>query len=167
MVTIGDAFSIVATLAGVALTAWSFILAFALLFPSKVESARSAISLGVWKCLWSGLAALAIGAICLVIVNVPNPLAKLIGLVGVAFYFGLVGVGTSGISKLAAERLRTLSGQELNLFASYSRASAYIVLAGILPILGWFLFAPLLMVIAGGAGLRAVLAARRVGVEAM
>ena len=74
-----------------------------------------------------------------------------------ASYFGLVAVGISGIAKLAAERMQSLKDGQSNLFDSFAKASMYIVLAAMLPVLGWFLFAPLLILFGGGAGLIAIL----------
>ncbi|HLP00284.1 MAG TPA: hypothetical protein VK171_16925, partial [Fimbriimonas sp.] len=80
MVTIGDSFSIVATLAGLALTFWCFALACALLFPGKVSAARSAISLKAASCGTSGILALLIGVFGFIALSLPNPLAKFMGL---------------------------------------------------------------------------------------
>jgi hypothetical protein len=73
MVTIGDSFSIVATLAGVAFTLWSFMLVCALLFPIRVEEARAAVSGSLGRCFGSGILAFLIGFVGLLIVQVPNP----------------------------------------------------------------------------------------------
>lgn len=155
MVTIGDSFSIVAILAGLGLTAWAFMLTCALLFPEKVQQAREVVSLQPGKSFGWGLLALAGVVLGVVFLNLPNLLAKLLGLLLIAFYLTLVTIGASGVAKLAGDRLRHLSS-ELSLFQSFSRAALYIVLSGLMPIVGWFLFAPLLMIVSGGAGLRAM-----------
>jgi hypothetical protein len=156
MVTIGDAFSIVAILAGLALTAWGFMIACALLFPARVEVARNAISLGYKKCLGWGVLSLLIAVFGVIVFNIPNPGFKLLGFMIFAGYLGCVAIGMSGISKLASERFRVLAGSETSLFAAYSKSAAYIVIASLLPVLGWFLFAPALILAAGGAGLMAI-----------
>jgi hypothetical protein len=163
MVTIGDSFSIVATLAGVAFTLWSFMLVCALLFPIRVEEARAAVSGSLGRCFGSGILAFLIGFVGLLIVQVPNPLAKLAGLLIMSAYLCCVMVGTAGVAKLAAERLRALTNQEESHFAAFSKSSWYIVVAGMLPVLGWFLFAPLMMVVGGGAGFKAALKSQPVG----
>lgn len=163
MVTIGDSFSIVATLAGIALTLWSMMMVCALLFPVRVEEARQAVSLSLGRCFGSGLLAFIIGFIGMMIVQVANPLAKLLGLMIMSAYLGCVMVGVSGVAKLAAERLRALTNLEESHFASFGKSSAYVVIAGMLPILGWFLFAPLMMVVGGGAGFKAALKSQPVG----
>lgn len=164
MVTIGDSFSIVATLAGLALTFWCFALACALLFPAKVSAARSAISLRAASCGTTGVLALVIGFFGIIALNLPNPLAKFLGLMIVAGYFGLVAIGSAGISMLAGERLSHLKNEQTTTFDSFAKASLYIVIAGMLPILGWFLFAPAYILFAGGAGLKA-LAARQTATQ--
>ncbi|OWU64687.1 MAG: hypothetical protein CBB60_008545 [Armatimonadetes bacterium Cent15-Ar3] len=162
MVTIGDSFSIVATLAGVALTIWSFMLVCALLFPVRVEEARQAVSGSLGKCFGAGLVAFMIGVIGFVVVQLPNPLLKLVGMLIMSGYLGCVMVGASGVAKLAAQRIQDLTNQQESQFASYGKASWYLVVAGLLPVLGWFLFAPLMMVVGGGAGLKAALKSQTV-----
>lgn len=157
MVTIGDSFSIVATLAGLALTLWCFLVACALLFPTRVEAARFAASAKGSACIGTGFLAFIYGFLGLMVLQVPNPAVKLLGMLMVSSYFALVAIGSSGVAKLAAQRLRDLKGGESNLFDSYAKASLYLVFAGMLPVLGWFLFAPIFMLIAGGAGILAVL----------
>lgn len=155
--TIGDSFSIVATLTGVAVTVWAFEIACALLFPTRVEAARTAVSLKTGSCIGMGFVSLLFGVFTFVILQIPNPLTKLIGTILLSCYFALVAVGSSGIAKLAAERMRTLKGGQSNLFDSYAKAALYLVIASLLPMLGWFLFAPLVLLIGGGAGTLAVL----------
>jgi hypothetical protein len=155
--TIGDSFSIIATLGGIAVTSWSFNVACGLLFPDKVESARNAVSTRSSAVIGKGFLALLFGVLSFIVISLPNPLTKLLGTLMLASYFGLVAVGISGIAKLAAERMQSLKDGQSNLFDSFAKASMYIVLAAMLPILGWFLFAPMLILFGGGAGLIAIL----------
>ena len=155
--TIGDSFSVIATLGGIAVTSWSFNVACGLLFPDKVESARTAVSTRSSAVIGNGFLALLYGVLAFVVVSLPNPITKLLGTLMLASYFGLVAVGISGIAKLAAERMQSLKDGQSNLFDSFAKASMYIVLAAMLPVLGWFLFAPLLILFGGGAGLIAIL----------
>ncbi len=155
--TIGDSFSIVATLGGIAVTAWSFKIACALLFPDRVETARLAVSTKTSAVVGMGFVSLLAGVFSFIVLALPNPFTKLLGTLFLAGYFALVALGASGIAKLAAERLRDLKGGQSNLFDSYAKAALYIVMAAMLPLLGWFLFAPLMILFAGGAGLMAVL----------
>lgn len=157
MVTIGDSFSIVATLAGIAVTLWCFLIACMLLFPARIAAARNAVANRSSLCIGGGFAALIYGFFSLIVLQVPNPGVKLLGTIMLSSYFALVAIGSSGIAKLASERLRTLKGDHSNLFDAYAKSALYIVIAGMLPVLGWFLFAPIFMLMAGGAGLFAVL----------
>lgn len=157
MVTIGDSFSIVATLAGIAVTLWCFLIACMLLFPARVAAARNAVANQVSFCIGGGFAALVYGFFSLIVLQVPNPGVKLFGALMLSSYFGLVAIGSSGIAKLGSERLRTLKGDHSNLFDAYAKSALYLVIAGMLPVLGWFLFAPVFMLMAGGAGMMAVL----------
>ena len=155
--TIGDSFSIIATLGGVAVTAWSFKVACTLLFPDRVESARLAVSTKTSSAIGVGFLALLYGVFAFIVFSLPNPGTKLLGILMLASYFALVAIGASGISMQAAMRLRELKGGTANLFDSFVKASLYMVLAAMLPVLGWFIFTPLIIVFAGGAGLVALL----------
>jgi hypothetical protein len=140
--TIGDSFSIIATLGGVAVTAWSFKVACALLFPDRVEAARIAVSTKTSSAIGVGFLALLYGVVAFVVFSLPNPGTKLLGVLMLASYLALVAIGASGISMHAAHRLRELKGGTSNLFDSYVKASLYMVLAAMLPVLGWFMFGP-------------------------
>lgn len=155
--TIGDSFSVVATLSGIAVTTWSFSIACALLFPDRVEAARTAVSSKTSSSIGTGFLALLYGVFSFIVVSLPNPFTKLLGTIMLASYLALVAIGVSGISKLAAERLRDLKGGTSNLFDSYAKAALYIVMAAMLPVLGWFILAPMLILFGGGAGLKAIL----------
>ena len=155
--TIGDSFSVVATLGGIAVTAWSFNVTCALLFPDKVESARIAVSTRMSSVIGKGFLSLLVGVASFLVIQIPNGLFKLLGTIMLAAYFALVAVGISGIAKLAAERMQSLKQGQSNLFDSFAKASMYLVLAAMLPVLGWFLLAPLLVLFGGGAGLIAIL----------
>jgi hypothetical protein len=145
--TIGDSFSVVATLGGIAVTTWSF----------SIACARSAVTSKTSSSIGMGFLALLFGVFSFIVVALPNPITKLLGTIMLASYLGLIAIGVSGISKLAAERLRDLKGGSSNLFDSYAKAALYIVMAAMLPILGWFILAPMLILFGGGAGLKAVL----------
>ena len=155
--TIGDSFSIIATLGGVAVTAWSFKVACALLFPDRVEAARLAVSTKTSSAIGLGFLALLFGVFSFIVLSLPFPPTKLLGTLMLASYLALVAIGASGISMHAAHRLRELKGGTANLFDSYVKASLYMVLAAMLPLLGWFMFAPLIILFSGGAGLMALL----------
>jgi len=155
--TIGDSISIVATLGGVAVTLWSFKIACSLLFPSRVEAARVAVSTRTSACIGTGFLSLLFGVFTFVVLSLANPGAKLLGTVMLAGYFALVAIGSCGIAKLAAQRLNDLKGGQSNPFDSYAKASLYLVMASMLPVLGWFLFAPLMILFGGGAGLIAIM----------
>ncbi len=154
--TIGDSFSIIATLGGVAVTAWSFKVACGLLFPDRVEAARLAVSERTSSSIGTGFIALLYGVVSFAVVALPNPGTKLLGTLMLASYFALVAIGASGIAMHAAHRMRELKGGTSNLFDSYVKASLYLILAAMLPVLGWFMFAPLMILFAGGAGLIAL-----------
>jgi hypothetical protein len=156
MVTIGDVFSVVSVLIGIGVTSWAFLLMCSLLFASRMEIAHQAVVSSSKKCAGLGILVTGGGFFGLTILNVPNPLIKLLGLLMIASYFALAAVGASGVALVAASRLKDQSNA-LSDYHAFSRASGFLVMSALLPVLGWFLFAPLLLLVSSGAGFKAML----------
>ena len=147
MVTIGDVFSVVSVLIGIGVTSWAFLLMCSLLFASRMEIAHQAVVSSSKKCAGLGVLVTGGGFFGLI---------KLLGLLMIASYFALAAVGASGVALVAASRLKDQSSA-LSDYHAFSRASGFLVMSALLPVLGWFLFAPLLLLVSSGAGFRAML----------
>lgn len=157
MVTIGDSFAIVALLGGICLSAWALIMAVALVFPGKARSARGRLVNKPWVSFVVGLLIWAsVGVVSAGMLASPMPLAKLIGWMGILGLASIAAVGSAGLATLASERLRALAPDQTP-YASLSKSAAYIVIAGLVPILGWFLIVPFLIFASTGAGTAALL----------
>lgn len=166
MVTIGDSFSIVAILVGLGLTSWSMIAIIAFLFPSKVKFAATRVETAPVKALLGGVGMFIVGGIGIGLLSAPSPLGKLVGwilMLGVL----MIGVyGAAGLSSLASQRLQTLAGPSLNDYAAFLRGAGFLVTACMFPVLGWFLFTPIVLLISMGAGWSAIRAKASVSMEA-
>jgi hypothetical protein len=161
MVTIGDSFAIVAIVGGICLSAWSLIMAVALVFPGKARFARERLAAKPWASFFIGFAMWAtIGFASLVLLGSPVPTARLVGWVGILTLSSLAAIGSAGVATLAGERLRSMAPEQ-TIYASLSKSAATIVIAGLVPILGWFLIVPMLTFVATGSGVAAVLRRER------
>ena len=157
MITMGDVLAVVAGLFGLCFATWALLLASALLFPAKAEIASVAATQKPWKNLGRGLLVTGLfGVIGIGMLASPLPPAKLVGWVLILALLAVAALGMAGITLVAAERLQTLE-PNLSPYACLVRAAAIMVVPGILPILGWFLIGPLLLIAGTGAGWSALL----------
>lgn len=159
--TIGDVLAVVAGLFAICLSAWSLIMMCGLLMPKKAEAAREALYLSAHKCIGIGFA---IGIVPGFIgfglaVNAPLP-GKIFGWLLLLGILSLAAIGASGVSFVAGDRLQDLA-PDMSPYSVFAKGSAFLVIASILPIVGWFLFGPLAFLASVGSGFRAVAPAVR------
>lgn len=165
MVTIGDSFAIVAILGGICLSAWAMILTLALVFPSKAVHARSRLVSKPWASLFVGILVWGtVGLVSFGLIASPMPPAKLLGWMIFLGLASIAAIGSAGLAFLASERLRELS-PGLTPYSAMSMSAAVIVVSGLVPILGWFLIVPFLVLATTGAGLQALILRHSVEVE--
>lgn len=156
MVTLGDVFTVLALIFGIGGTAWAMTVALALLFPSVVLRAQSNVETKPWACLGRGLLLILIpGVVSIVLLNLPNPLAKLLGWAGLMGLFAVAALGCAGIASRAAGSLRQHS-EGVTEFGAFAKGAGILVAGSLLPGLGWFVFGPLLIIAGLGAGWTAV-----------
>jgi hypothetical protein len=158
MTTIGDSFAVVAILFGVGLTTWALILAFSLMFPGKVAEARNRCERRPFAGFGVGLLVMGtLGLISIVMASLPVPPIKLLGTVGLMALVLVAFVGMSGICQLMASRLRTME-PAMSPYAALARAAMLMAIAGLFPLVGWFLLGPALFITSLGLGVQALLA---------
>jgi len=161
MITIGDSFAVVALLGGICLSAWALIMAVALVFPGKANHARTRLVNRPWVCFFIGLLIWAVpGVVSGAMLASPLPVAKLLGWMGILGLLSIAAVGSSGLATLASERLRAMAPDQ-TVYASLSKSAAYIVIAALVPVLGWFLIVPFLIFASTGAGAAALMVRSR------
>ncbi|MEQ1821324.1 MAG: hypothetical protein ABL949_02320 [Fimbriimonadaceae bacterium] len=158
MSTIGDSFAIVALLVGFGLTTWAMMLGTAILFAQRAQTARALTERHPWRSFAIGVGLiLTVGLFSIVAMQIPNPVAKLIGTIGL---FGLISVsmfGMSGLCMIIAGRIRAME-PNTSVYASLTKAATVVVIASIMPVFGWFFVAPLLLIISMGVGAQAMVA---------
>ena len=154
---IGDVLAVVASLFGIALTSWATLLAFRLMFPRPVELARREIDRRPWANAFVGTGILLIpGGIFLLLLSAGPAPVKIFGFVGFAWLLAIGAIGAAGLAASLESRMEGVTG-----FARTSRATAILVGASNLPLLGWFVFGPAVLMVALGAGARAILRSAR------
>jgi len=157
MVTIGDSFAIVALLGGICLSAWAMIMSVALVFPGKAQHARTLLVNRPWLSFFAGLLIWATaGLIGFGMIATPLPIGKLMGWSVIMVLLSIAAVGSAGLVTLASERLRALA-PDMTPYASVTKSAAVIVVAGLVPVLGWFLIVPFLVFASTGAGIQALM----------
>lgn len=152
MVAIGDVFSIVSIFLGLALSAWSLIIAMALLFPARIKRSTESLMETPKKTFFRGVLMLVVLVVSFFMVAGPNPVGKLIGLPLLLLTLTIATMGAGAISRTIGIRIQEMSGKPLSDYEALLRGAGFMVVAGILPILGWLAFAPVVLITALGAG---------------
>jgi hypothetical protein len=159
--TFGDVLFFVAGLIGLCISVWGLVLGVALFFPMRCSGARSSIQVAPWKSLLLGLLLVgAFGFVGLALLGNPAPAAKLVGWMFIVALLAIGAIGAGGMALLAAERLRPLDDQ-MSEYGAISRGALILVVAGLVPFLGWFFIAPLAMAISVGSGVQVLFARSR------
>jgi hypothetical protein len=158
MVTMGDVLAVAAGLFGICFATWALLLASALLFMRRSELAEEAIRRSPGKTIFKGLLlAGVLGVIGLALLSQPLPVGKLLGWLMILALLATSALGLAGLARIIAARVAQME-PNLSEYACLVRAAMVLVVPGILPFLGWFLIAPLLLFAGAGAGMAAVLA---------
>ncbi len=155
MIAIGDVLSVVAVLGGLWLTSSATLVALAFLAPGAVARGRARIEREPGGTVWLGVLWTLVPFFGLLVAGAPFPLAKILGLVVVAGSLLVAAVGVAGVASIVGERIEGASG--LSRYAATMKGAGIVAGAAQLPVVGWFLGAPLLLLIGMGAGFPAVL----------
>lgn len=131
----------------------------AFLLPGSATRSEQLIASEPWKCFGRGLGLAALLIVGLVISGAGAPLVKLIGLGVLLFVGALVAIGCTGMAQTIGKRGEPDGGTPT--FLMLVRGSLVYSLALGFPFVGWFVFAPLALVTAAGAGVMSLLPERR------
>jgi len=159
-ITIGDALTVVSIVAALGLSAWASMIAANLLFSNRTARASSTIAATPWRIGFSGLVVGFIWlAITTILASIPNPLTKLIAFGLYGLFMAVTAVGAGGLARLMRDRI-CAGDPQFSITMALARAATWIVLVGLLPMVGWFLLAPVMLCVSFGAGVDAVRAHR-------
>jgi hypothetical protein len=161
MLTLGDVLAIVASLTLICVSMWALVMGVSVLFPDRVARARDTLILRPWRTFWVGLLSTFIGVTFgIAMINLPNPLIKILGTALLLAVLAVGAMGAGGLAQVAAERVQQLD-EKLSAYQAQSRGALFIIVSGLVPFLGWFLVAPIVLILGIGAGTQ-VLRGRRV-----
>lgn len=156
MLIFGDVLATIAILCAIPLTTWALVIACRLIFP--IVSLRAADKLGAHPGRLFGLGlvvTLVIGIFGVILTNLPNPIAKLIGIESLSLLLAMSVLGCAGLAQIASERIREKSS-ELSEYGAYVKGVGFIVVACMSPLVGWLFLAPIAVILSVGAGVASV-----------
>lgn len=146
--TIGDILGIIAGVTTICLSTWALLLSGTLLFARRAAAAQAHLETAPLRVLGVGVIFVAlIGTGGFALLNQPNGLMKLLG-------WALL------MARLAGERVSRLDAR-FSTFGALTRGTGLLVIAGVVPLLGWFIVTPLMIIVSLGAGFHALFSRRR------
>ena len=122
--TSGDVMTLMYAIVGISLSSWAMLMGMALIFGKRAAIAQTYIEESPWKSLVCGvLLALVGGGFALVLLGLPNPIAKLLGWSLLSYLLAIAAVGSGGLAMLVGNRI---GGMEpgVSRFGALARASA-------------------------------------------
>lgn len=163
--TIGDVLAAIAAIFTLGATWAATILLVALAFPVRAQRAQEALvsSPGASLARGLGVALLFLAAAGALGHHPAGPVRLLAALLW-ACLGALTALGSAGIARLIGERIQTV-GVSMSPFASLTRGTLVYVISGFLPIIGWFLVAPVALLLSLGSGVGALNRAQPVALE--
>lgn len=131
------------------------LMATALALPGSTAKAQDALQTAPRRCFLHGLGLLALFGIGVVMASLPLPVVKLAGILLMLALGGLAVLGSAGVAYLLGQRIGEMSGAKTS-FGTLTRGSLLFGVAALFPLIGWYLFAPITIICALGAGAWAV-----------
>ncbi|MBX7133756.1 MAG: hypothetical protein K1X67_13870 [Fimbriimonadaceae bacterium] len=155
---IGDVLAVVAGALAICGSAWALLVISAVVFGTRTQHAQGAIERHPWRTLGIGLFGVVVfGTLSVIMAAQPLPLVKLVGTMMYLSLFAVAVVGGGGIAAMIGRRLQPMDSS-MSPFQALTRGSGILVLAGLFPMLGWFVLAPLTLFMSLGAGIQALVA---------
>ncbi|MBC7527718.1 MAG: hypothetical protein H7308_09215 [Chthonomonadaceae bacterium] len=131
-------------------------LATALAFPLHSLRASNALEQTPKKTFFVGVLMTILLMISFALFGAPNPLLKIIAWVGTLGIGSWLCIGAGGLARLFGHRIGEMAGAKTS-FGELVRGSLVLSVAMAFPYFGWFLFAPVTLISALGAGTLSVL----------
>ena len=155
---IGDVLAVVAGIFAICGSAWALLVISAVMFGTRTQHAQAAIERYPWRTLGIGILGIVVfGTLSVIMAAQPLPLVKLVGTMMYLTLFAIAVVGGGGIAAMLGRKLQPMDSS-LSPFQALTRGSGILVLAGLFPMLGWFVLAPLTLFMSLGAGIQALVA---------
>jgi hypothetical protein len=155
-VTPGDWLLGLTAIASVALSVWAMLVSAALLFRRKAERAQYFYETSPVRSFITGIL-LGGGGYLVAVILLGNglPILKLLGWVIAAIVTTGSLIGGAGLVLLVGNRVAGMENKP-NSFGTLARGAGLIVVAGLVPLFGWFAYVPVVILLSFGTGLRAL-----------
>lgn len=156
MTTVGDVLMVFGGVAGFAVGAWCLVLALNMLFPVMCKRSADLVERkGASQLLVGVLVGGPVILFSVALVGNPVPVLKLVGLAGFVALLTVSAVGFAGLANLTGSRVERSAGATTT-YQGLTKGTALLVGACAIPVLGWFVLAPVCMLLNFGSGLGAL-----------
>ncbi len=151
--------AMVAILALTIATWTGLLVSVAFLLPRSAAKSEQLIASEPWKCFFVGLGMAVILVVGAIAAGAGPAVVKLFGFGLIMFVGAVIAVGSAGLAQTIGKRGEPDGAAPT--FGMLVRGSLVYSLALGFPLVGWFVFAPLVLVMTAGAGLMSLVPARR------
>ncbi len=152
-----DVFAVFSTLLALGIALPGLLLTWQLLLPKIVERAEKRLTQTPWLCFFVGGGFLLAYLIPVIILfNLPWGGFQGLGFIATLALLAIISLGTAGLAGLMGQRLSGL-GLELSPAGATIRGAVALELAAVFPLIGWFVFIPVALLLSLGAAIFALL----------
>ena len=152
----GDVLAALALICGIPLTTWAMVIAARLLFPELCERSANRLINAPGASFGVGVLITLVGVVfAIVLLNVHNPIARFLGADVASFLLSLSIIGCAGLGTIAGRRIQS-HDERISGYAAYVRGSAFVIVACMSPLVGWFFILPIALITSVGAGYSAL-----------
>ncbi len=152
----GDMLVVLTIVISIAVSVWALMVGMALLFSKKAQMARDSFEEAPWRSFFIGLVAGGVTAFLgIAFVASPTVPGKLVGWGLISLFAALAAIGAGGLGMLVSDRISRIE-PGMSRFGALMKGSAFVVAGGMLPVFGWFAYAPVVAIISFGAGVQAI-----------
>jgi hypothetical protein len=153
-----DVYAVFGTLLALGIAFPGLIVTWWLLFPAAVGRAEERLAPAPGRTFFIGLLlTFVLTILVLILANAPLPGARVTAVILVIVTLAIATIGAAGLTNHLARRLRERTNPGLSPAGSFLRAVVALELAAAFPIIGWFLFIPLCLILCLGAAALALL----------
>jgi hypothetical protein len=133
----------------------SLLIAVSLLMPAQTGRAEYALDTNPKGCLLKGIGTTLLFVFSIILISVPAPPIKFLGMILFSALLAIMTIGAAGIATLMGRRISDMSGARTS-FGSLVRGSIAYSLALGFPYIGWMILGPVSTIFAFGAGISAI-----------
>ena len=135
----------------IALCLLALIALLAALLPNVANRSQAALQHSPWRAFFIGLVNyLFLGGISLLLFSTEVEILGLLGLIILVFLISLTAIGLPGLAMLVGQQLSQLNHSQASPLKALLGGAITLEIAAMLPIVGWFILNPILLMLAFG-----------------